>query len=83
MERHEHGVHVARVEGVVQASQHLLVGAHAASVRVRAMSRRTAAAGSALFLVLAPGVVAGLVPWLLTGWESNEIWLPLRVLGAL
>ncbi len=47
------------------------------------MSRRMAAAGSALFLVLAPGVVAGLVPWLLTGWESNEIWLPLRVLGAL
>ena len=47
------------------------------------MSRRMAAAGSALFLVLAPGVVAGLVPWLLTGWESNEVWLPLRVLGAL
>ena len=29
-----------------------------------------AAAGSALFLALAPGVVAGLVPWLLTGWSS-------------
>ena len=47
------------------------------------MSRRMAAAGSALFLVLAPGVVAGLVPWLLTGWESNEDLVPLRVLGAL
>ena len=47
------------------------------------MSRRTAAIGSALFLVLAPGVVAGVVPWLLTGWESNHVWLPLRVAGAL
>ena len=47
------------------------------------MSRRMAALGSALFLVAAPGVVAGLVPWLLTGWESHDVWLPLRVLGAL
>jgi protein-S-isoprenylcysteine O-methyltransferase Ste14 len=43
----------------------------------------SAAAGSALFFALAPGVVAGLVPWLLTGWEVEaEWWLPLRVLGA-
>jgi protein-S-isoprenylcysteine O-methyltransferase Ste14 len=32
--------------------------------------RPRAALGSALFLVIAPGVVAGLVPWLLTGWDS-------------
>lgn len=25
--------------------------------------------GSALFLVIAPGVVAGLIPWWITGWE--------------
>jgi protein-S-isoprenylcysteine O-methyltransferase Ste14 len=31
-----------------------------------------AAAGSLLFLVVAPGVVAGLVPWLLTDWDSSE-----------
>jgi protein-S-isoprenylcysteine O-methyltransferase Ste14 len=31
-----------------------------------------AAAGSAVFLVLAPGVVAGLIPWLLTGWRARE-----------
>jgi protein-S-isoprenylcysteine O-methyltransferase Ste14 len=31
-----------------------------------------AAAGSAVFLVLAPGVVAGLIPWLLTGWRVRE-----------
>jgi protein-S-isoprenylcysteine O-methyltransferase Ste14 len=43
-----------------------------------------AAAGSALFFAVAPGVVAGLVPWLLSGWEVKaEWWAPLRVLGAL
>jgi protein-S-isoprenylcysteine O-methyltransferase Ste14 len=45
-----------------------------------------AAAGSLVFLVLAPGVVAGLVPWLLTGWRVREplpYWLPLRVVGAI
>jgi protein-S-isoprenylcysteine O-methyltransferase Ste14 len=31
-----------------------------------------AAAGSAVFLVLAPGVVAGLIPWWLTGWRVRE-----------
>jgi protein-S-isoprenylcysteine O-methyltransferase Ste14 len=43
-----------------------------------------AAVGSSVFLVVAPGVVAGLVPWLLTGWEFEEqvsYWLPLRVVG--
>jgi protein-S-isoprenylcysteine O-methyltransferase Ste14 len=41
--------------------------------------------GSVLFLVGAPGVVAGLVPWVLTGWEVEEplpYWLPLRVAGV-
>jgi protein-S-isoprenylcysteine O-methyltransferase Ste14 len=32
--------------------------------------RLQAAAGSVVFLVVAPGVVAGLVPWLLTDWRS-------------
>jgi protein-S-isoprenylcysteine O-methyltransferase Ste14 len=35
--------------------------------------------------VLAPGVVAGLVPWWLTGWRFREplpYWLPLRLVGA-
>lgn len=39
-----------------------------------------------MFLVLAPGVVAGLVPWLLTGWDVQEplpYWLPLRFVGAI
>jgi protein-S-isoprenylcysteine O-methyltransferase Ste14 len=46
--------------------------------------RPSAAAGSALFFAVAPGVVAGLVPWLLTGWEVEaQWWPPLRVLGAI
>jgi protein-S-isoprenylcysteine O-methyltransferase Ste14 len=32
--------------------------------------RVRAAVGSVLFLALAPGVVAGVVPWLLTDWRS-------------
>lgn len=36
-----------------------------------------------MFLVVAPGVVAGLVPWLLTGWHVRHRWLPLQVVGAL
>lgn len=31
------------------------------------MRKATAAAGSSLFFAAAPGVVAGVVPWLLTG----------------
>jgi protein-S-isoprenylcysteine O-methyltransferase Ste14 len=47
--------------------------------------RLRAAAGSMLFLLLAPGVVAGVIPWLLTGWDVEEpvsFWAPLRVVGA-
>ncbi len=47
------------------------------------MSGRRAAIGSALFLLVAPGTVAGLVPWLLTGWESRSWPWPLRAAGAL
>ena len=46
------------------------------------MTRARAAAGSIGFLLLAPGLTAGLVPWLLTGWESNDWPLPLRAVGA-
>ena len=47
--------------------------------------RLAAAAGSAIFLGLAPGVVVGLIPWWLTGWRMANpmpVWGPLRVLGA-
>jgi protein-S-isoprenylcysteine O-methyltransferase Ste14 len=36
------------------------------------VSRARAAAGTILFLAVAPGIVAGLVPWLLTGWRSSD-----------
>jgi protein-S-isoprenylcysteine O-methyltransferase Ste14 len=36
------------------------------------MQRAAAALGSAVFFVAAPGVVAGLVPWLITGWQVQK-----------
>src|SRR5215211_7867102 len=52
-----------------------------------AMRRPTAALGSAVFFLLAPGMVAGLIPWLLTGgWQVREplpYWAPMRLLGAI
>jgi hypothetical protein len=38
------------------------------------VDKTRAAAGTFLFLFPAPGVVAGVVPWLLTGWEMDESW---------
>jgi protein-S-isoprenylcysteine O-methyltransferase Ste14 len=46
------------------------------------MNRRSAAAGSALFFALAPGVVAGVVPWALTKWERTGPPLALQLLGG-
>ena len=50
------------------------------------MRRSTAAVGSALFFLLAPGVVVGLIPWALTRWQVREplpYWAPMRVLGTI
>jgi protein-S-isoprenylcysteine O-methyltransferase Ste14 len=50
------------------------------------MRRQTAAIGSALFFLLGPGIVVGLIPWLLTGWQMREpvpYWAPVRVLGVI
>jgi protein-S-isoprenylcysteine O-methyltransferase Ste14 len=46
------------------------------------MSPLRAALGSLVFLVIAPGVAAGLVPWALTGWETRTTWLGLQVVGV-
>ena len=46
------------------------------------MRRLHAALGSAAFLIVAPGVVAGLVPWLLTGWDSSGPPLALVLAGG-
>src|SRR4051794_13588878 len=48
--------------------------------------RSVAAAGSAAFFALAPGTVAGLLPWSLTRWRPGVAfahWLPARLLGIL
>jgi protein-S-isoprenylcysteine O-methyltransferase Ste14 len=42
--------------------------------------------GTAAFLVLAPGVVAGLLPWWISGWHFHAAFLgftPFRVIGGL
>src|SRR5829696_4773739 len=51
------------------------------------MRRPAAAIGSAGFFLVGPGVVVGLIPWLLTGgWQVREpvpYWAPMRVLGVM
>jgi protein-S-isoprenylcysteine O-methyltransferase Ste14 len=48
-----------------------------------ARQRAKAALGSLVFLAVAPGVAAGLVPWWLTGWKSaGAVPLPVSVAGA-
>jgi protein-S-isoprenylcysteine O-methyltransferase Ste14 len=43
----------------------------------------TASAGTAAFLVIAPGAVAGLVPWWLTGWRPGaDDPAGLQIVGA-
>lgn len=49
--------------------------------RIGALRRLRAAAGSALFLAVAPGVVGGLVPWLLTRWQTTTPPRWLQVVG--
>lgn len=49
--------------------------------------RRAATIGSAVFFLVGPGIVIGLVPWLLSDWRAAEpmpFWapVPVRVLGA-
>jgi protein-S-isoprenylcysteine O-methyltransferase Ste14 len=48
------------------------------------VTRRGAAFGSLIFLVLQPGVMGGLIPYGLTGgWESHDPPLVLKVVGGL
>ena len=47
------------------------------------MRKPEATLGAAAFFVVAPGVVAGAVPWLLTDWHSGgSVAAPLRWLGV-
>jgi len=50
------------------------------------MRRLAAIVGSALFLVIAPGTIAGLVPWRISRWRVQSSLLalpPLRAIGVL
>ncbi len=50
------------------------------------MRRSAAATGTALFFAIAPGVVAGLVPWWLTGWRPRgplAAWAPVQIAGLI
>lgn len=38
------------------------------------MRKTSAIAGSALFFIAAPGVVSGLIPWLITHWQSDPLF---------
>jgi protein-S-isoprenylcysteine O-methyltransferase Ste14 len=46
------------------------------------MRRASASLGSLVFLVVAPGTVAGWVPYALTGWQLAPAPWPLRALGV-
>src|SRR5688572_16110961 len=50
--------------------------------RRKDMKRPMAIAGSAAFLLVAPGIVAGVVPWLLTGRYSTSV-TPAPILAPL
>jgi protein-S-isoprenylcysteine O-methyltransferase Ste14 len=48
------------------------------------MRTKAAVAGSAGFLLIAPGVVAGVGPWWLTRWQPGVVLpVPVRVVGGL
>jgi protein-S-isoprenylcysteine O-methyltransferase Ste14 len=46
------------------------------------VTRARAAAGSLVFLLIAPGAAAILMPWLLTGWDSTDPPLALEIAGV-
>jgi protein-S-isoprenylcysteine O-methyltransferase Ste14 len=43
------------------------------------MRRSAAGLGTAVFFVIAPGVVAGLVPWLISGWHVGGPMTPFAI----
>jgi protein-S-isoprenylcysteine O-methyltransferase Ste14 len=50
------------------------------------MLRAIAVLGSAIFLVIAPGTLALLIPWSISHWRFEspfEFWFPLRIVGML
>jgi protein-S-isoprenylcysteine O-methyltransferase Ste14 len=52
------------------------------NVQDHRVRKPAAAIGSAIFFVVAPVVVAGMVPWWLTGWQPGRTWWPAQLIGA-
>jgi protein-S-isoprenylcysteine O-methyltransferase Ste14 len=59
-----------------------LTGATSAWAYAGSVREFEAAVASAVFFLAAPGVVAGLVPWLLTDWRSSNPPASVAVLGG-
>jgi protein-S-isoprenylcysteine O-methyltransferase Ste14 len=53
------------------------------SIKGVTMQKVKAVLGSALFFVVAPFVLAGLIPWQMTGWELRPAFLGLEVTRAI
>jgi protein-S-isoprenylcysteine O-methyltransferase Ste14 len=50
------------------------------------MTRSSAALATAMFLCLAPGTVAGIIPWWISGWKVQTPFFglaPIRIVGVL
>jgi protein-S-isoprenylcysteine O-methyltransferase Ste14 len=50
------------------------------------MRTSTATLGSAVFFIVAPGTVVGLIPWMITNWEFHQplpYWVIAQVIGTL
>src|SRR5262249_42135714 len=73
-------VRARRPSGGVRCARRPVPAALPARLTVR---RGAAAAGTVIFFLAAPCVVAGVVPWWLTRWQVRSAWLPVRVLGVL
>ena len=58
----------------------MILTRHLSSVEGRvAMSKAMSVLGSVLFFVAVPGVVAGLIPWLITRWEFRPPFLGIEL----
>jgi hypothetical protein len=44
------------------------------------VQRSAAGVGTAVFFVVGPGLVAGLVPWLISGWQVRGPVSPLAII---
>jgi protein-S-isoprenylcysteine O-methyltransferase Ste14 len=47
------------------------------------VGKAAAALGSAIWFCLAPALISGVVPWLLTDWQVGRTCLPLQAFGVL